>query len=127
MKAALQLSRRERQIMEVIFLLGNASAADVAERIPDPPSVTAVRAMLGILVKKRHLTSRKDGRKRMYRPVQSRSRAARSAMQNVLDVFYQGSVSDAVGAYLSDPRTRPSAEELQELRRLISRAREEGR
>lgn len=113
--------------MEVIFRIGSGSASEIADHLPDPPTDTAVRSMLGILARKGHLVSRKNGRQRIYRPAQSRSRAARSALKNVADVFYQGSVSDAVGAYLSDPRTRLSSEELNELRRLIDRARDEER
>ncbi len=127
MKANPKLSRRERQIMDVVYRLGEASAKDVADALPDPPSVTAVRTLLGILQRKGHLKSGKEGRRRVYRPVLSRAKAARSALKNVLDVFFDGSVPDAMTAYFNDPRNELDPEELDRLRALIDAARKDGR
>src|SRR5215472_12610248 len=124
-----QLSKRERQIMDVIYAQGEATVAQVMEEIPDPPMRGALRTLLRILEKKGHVTHRKEGREFIYRPMQNRGKAGRSALGRVLDVFFGGSLENAVAAHLSDPRraARPTAEELRRLSDLIEKAMKPGR
>ena len=123
-----QLSKRERQIMDVIYAHGEASVSQVMEGIPDPPMRGALRTLLRILEHKGHLNHRQEGREFIYRPTQPRGQAGRSALGRVLDVFFNGSLENAVAAHLSDPRrtARPSAEELQRLSDLIEKAKKQG-
>ena len=123
-----QLSKRERQIMDVIYAHGEASVSQVMEGIPDPPMRGALRTLLRILEQKGHLNHRQEGREFIYRPTQPRGQAGRSALGRVLDVFFNGSLENAVAAHLSDPRrtARPSVEELQRLSDLIEKAKEQG-
>ena len=116
-----QLSKRERQIMDVVYARGEASVAQILEGIPDPPMRGALRTLLRILESKGHLTHRKAGREFIYRPTQSRDKAARSALGRVLDVFFGGSLEGAVAAHLSDPRRagKITPEELRRLSDLI--------
>ncbi len=123
----LSLSRRERQIMDVIYGRTECSANDVRDGLPDPPTPTAVRTMLRILENKGHLTHRKDGRQFIYRPVRPRQQAARSAMRRVLSTFFGGSIEQAVAAYMSDPGVRLSTEEVERFRELIEKAAKKGR
>ena len=115
----LYLSRRERQIMDVIYACGEASAAEVVERIPEPPTRTAVRTMLRILEEKGHLKHHKQGREFIYRPTRPRQRAGQFALRGVLATFFDGSLEKAVAAHLADPATEPTPEELKRLARLI--------
>ncbi len=126
--ASLQhLSRRERQIMEVIYARGRASAAEVREGMPDPPSYSAVRALLAILERKGFLVHSEEGPRYVYRPVHRRARAGRTALRRVLTTFYDGSVGKAVAALLDAGGPEVTAEELERLSRLIEQARKEGR
>ena len=122
----MHLSRRERQIMDVIYALGQASVADVINGIPQPPTRTAVRTLLRILEEKGHLKHRKDGVRNIYRSHRPRSGAGRSAMKRVLNTFYDNSVEQAVAAYLSDPKAKVSKNELERLASLIEEARAKG-
>jgi BlaI family penicillinase repressor len=119
-----QLSKRERQIMDVIYARGEATVSQVMEGIPDPPMRGALRTLLRILENKGHLTHRKQGREFIYRPTQARGQAGRSALGRVLDVFFGGSLENAVAAHLSDPRraARLTPEELRRLSDLIDKA-----
>jgi BlaI family penicillinase repressor len=123
-----QLSKRERQIMDVIFARGEATVSQVIEGIPDAPMRGALRTLLRILERKGHLTHRKQGREFIYRPTQPRGQAGRSALGRVLDVFFGGSLENAVAAHLSDPRrvARIAPEELRRLSDLIEKAMGEG-
>jgi predicted transcriptional regulator len=123
-----QLSKRERQIMDVIYAHGKATISRVLAEIPDPPMRGALRTLLRIMEDKGHLTRRQDGREFVYRPTQPRGRAARSALGRVLDVFYNGSLEKAIAAHLSDPSRarKPSADELQRLSELIEQAKRKG-
>ncbi len=121
------LSRRERQIMDVVYARGSASATQVLEGLPDPPSRTAVRTLLRILEEKGHLKHRKDGREFIYLPTKPRQRAARSALRRVLHVFYGGSIEKAVAAHLADPNTELSKEDLKRLTDVIKQVRKKGR
>ena len=122
----LYLSRRERQIMDVVYASSEASAAEVVERLPDPPTRTAVRTMLRILEEKGHLKHRKQGREFIYQPTRGRQRAGQSAMRRVLTTFFEGSLEKAVAAHLADPATEPTPEELKRIARLIREAKKRG-
>jgi len=119
-----ELSRRERQIMDVVYARGTATAKQVLEGLPDPPSNSAVRTHLSILEEKGHLKHSKKGREYVYRPTRPRGKAGRSAVRRVVDVFFGGSLSDAVAAHLVDPETKLTDEELSALEALVRRARE---
>src|SRR3989442_15471789 len=93
-----QLSRRERQIMDVLHAHRRASAAEVLAALPDPPSYSAVRALLRILEEKGHVKHRRDGARYVYVPCASRAAASRSALQRVVATFFQGSVAQAMAA-----------------------------
>jgi BlaI family transcriptional regulator, penicillinase repressor len=123
-----QLSKRERQIMDVIYAHGEATVTQVLAELPEAPMRGALRTLLRILERKGHVTHRKDGREFIYRPTQARGRAGRSAMGRVLDVFFGGSLEKAFAAHLSDPsrKEKPSREELQRLAELIEEAKKKG-
>ena len=121
-----RLSGRERQIMDIIYARGAASATDVLGGLPDPPSRASVRTLLRILEEKGHLKHDKRGREFVYEPVRPRSRAGRSALRRVLETFYDGSLERAVAAHLADRQTDVSEEELKRLAELIGRARRKG-
>jgi predicted transcriptional regulator len=125
-KTTTDLSRRERQIMEIVYARGEASAAQVLEELPDPPSYSAVRALLAILEQKGQLKHRSEQGRYIYAPTRRRSKAGRSALVRVLETFYEGSLEKAVAALLSSD-SRLSAEELKRLGELIEQARQEGR
>ena len=128
MTQASELSKRERQIMDVIYAHGEATITQVFSELPDPPMRGALRTLMRIMEQKGHLTRRQEGREIVYRPTQPRGRAGRSAMGRVLDVFFSGSLEKAVAAHLSDPgrKTKPSREELQRLSDLIKAAKRNG-
>lgn len=113
------LSRRERQIMNVLYRAGHASVADIAEQLPNAPTDTAIRTHMRILEEKGHVKRRRDGRKHLYQPTVSRKRAARAALTGVLSTFFDGSLGDAVAAHLADPGSSIDDEELERLRALI--------
>jgi predicted transcriptional regulator len=120
------LSRRERQIMDVVYARGEATAADVAAGLPDPPTRTAVRTLLRILEQKGHLTHRRDGLTFVYRASRPRARAGRSALRRVLQTFFDGSLEKAVAAHLGDAATELAPDELNRLADLIDQARRKG-
>jgi predicted transcriptional regulator len=120
------LSRRERQIMEIIFRRGQASAMEVLAELPDPPTKTAVRTLLRILEDKGHLKHRQEGLAYIYVPARSRVLAAQSAFRRVLDTFFEGSLEKAVAAHLGDDAADLSAAELARLADLIRQARKKG-
>jgi predicted transcriptional regulator len=124
----LHLSKRERQIMDVVYALGEATVTQVLAGMPDPPIRGALRTLLRILEQKGHLSHRQQGREFVYRPTQPRGKAGRSALGRVLDVFFGGSLENAVAAHLSDPRRAGSLtpEELQRLSDLIDQAKKRG-
>jgi len=120
-----QLSRRERQIMDVIYAKGQASALEVTEALPDAPSKNAVRTLLGILEEKGHLTHSQDGMTYMYRAKQAREHAGPSALQRVLDVFFSGSLEQAVAAHLGESAEQLNDAELKRLVGIIQQARKD--
>lgn len=121
------LSRRERQIMNVLFRREQASVAEIAAELPDAPTDTAIRTHLRILEDKGHVKRQRAGRKHLYRPTISRSRAARTALNSVLSTFFDGSLGEAVATHLADPSAEVDADELRRLRKLIADARKDGR
>jgi len=126
-RSHINLSRRERQIMDVIYRLGRASVADVMGELPDPPSYSAVRALLRVLEEKGHLKHKKEGARYIYLPTRPRHNAGRSALRRILQTFYDGSTEKAVAALLDASDSKLSPEELDRLSRLIEEARREGR
>lgn len=122
-----ELSRRERQIMDTIYQRGRATVAEVQEGLPSPPSYSAVRALLAILVEKGWLKYESDGTRYVYSPTKPRRRAGTSAIKRVLETFYEGSVEQAMAALLKASESKLSDEQLDRLRMLIDDARKEGR
>ncbi|MGQ0649268.1 MAG: BlaI/MecI/CopY family transcriptional regulator [Gemmatimonadaceae bacterium] len=121
------LSRRERQIMDVIYARGLATAADVHAALPDAPSYSAVRALLRILEEKGHLTHHADGPRYVFSPVVPRDSARASALRGVVRTFFDGSPASAVAALLDMSGGKLSTDDLDEISALIKRARKEGR
>jgi predicted transcriptional regulator len=121
------LTRRERQIMDIIYARGEAAAADVHQALPDAPSYSAVRALLRILEDKGHLTHTEEGGKYVYAPTRPRETAGKSALRRVLETFFDNSAEKAVAALLDASDPGISAEELDRLARLIEQARKDGR
>ncbi|MBI5385892.1 MAG: BlaI/MecI/CopY family transcriptional regulator [Verrucomicrobia bacterium] len=118
-------SRRERQIMDALHARGQATAAEVLAALPDPPSNSAVRALLRILEEKGHLKHRRDGARFVYAPRVSRETASRFAIRRVLSTFFQGSVTNAVAALLEASDTKLSNAELDQLQEMIQHAKAE--
>jgi predicted transcriptional regulator len=121
-----QLSRRERQIMEVIYIHGRATAAEVLKSLPDPPSYSAVRAMLRILEGKGHLVHESDGPRYVFLPTTPREQARETALRGVIHTFFGGSPENAVAALL-DLDDELDGEALERLAERIAEARKEGR
>jgi predicted transcriptional regulator len=121
------LSRRERQIMDIIYRRGRATAAEVLADLPDPPSYSAVRALLRVLEEKGHLRHEEDGPRYLFVPTVGRDRASRSALKQLVRTFFDGSTEDAVAALLDMSRDRLEPDELDRLSALIEKARKEGR
>jgi BlaI family penicillinase repressor len=122
----LNLSRRERQIMDILFTQGRATAAEVMAALPDPPSYSAVRAMLRILEDKGHVRHEQDGPRYVYAPTVARESAKKSAIRHVLSTFFEGSASQAISALLDEDGAKLSDAELDRLARMIERARKGG-
>jgi predicted transcriptional regulator len=120
-----QLSRRERQIMDVIYARGQATAAEVTAALPDPPSYSAVRALLRILEQKGHLRHQEDGPRYVFLPTVSRDRARRSALRNLVRTFFDGSSAQAAAALIDQAEL--SDEDATRLAQLIEKAKKEGR
>ena len=121
------LSRRERQIMDILYARGEATVLAVAEALPDPPTSMAVRRMLHILVEKGHLKRRQEGREMVYAPRQPKTRAGTNALQAVLETFFGGSLEEALAAHLVSRREKLSEEERARLAQLIQKTRQQGR
>jgi predicted transcriptional regulator len=121
-----ELSRRERQIVDILYAQGRATAAEVQAGLPDPPSYSAVRAMLRILEEKGHVRHEQDGPRYVYVPTVARDNAKRSAMRHMLQTFFDGSAEQAISALLDDQSTKMSEAELERLALIISQARRSG-
>jgi len=122
-----QLSRRERQIMEVIYAHERATAAEVREHLPDPPSYSAVRAMLRILEEKGHLHHENDGPRYVFLPTTPREQARETALRGVVQTFFGGSPENAVAALLDLGDDDLDPEALERIAKRIAEARREGR
>jgi predicted transcriptional regulator len=123
----MHLSRRERQIMDIAYELGRATVTDVLQRLPDPPSYSAVRATLRILEDKGQLKHKEDGPRYVYMPTVSRNKARRSALTRLLQTFFDGSTEAAVAALLDMETSNLSPAELDRLAEMIDHAKREGR
>ncbi|MBL8169520.1 MAG: BlaI/MecI/CopY family transcriptional regulator [Acidobacteria bacterium] len=126
-KSHVHLSRRERQIMDIVYQRGQATAAEVMEQLPDPPSYSAVRAMLRLLEEKGYLRHEQDGPRYLFKPTLAREKARKSALKQMLQTFFDGSTEQAVAALLDMSRSKLSEDELERLSQLIEDARKEGR
>jgi predicted transcriptional regulator len=121
------LTRRERQIMDVLFARGEATVNQIAEALPDPPTPMAVRRMMHILEEKGHLRRREQGREVVYLPKQSKEKAGRTAFEKVLETFFGGSLEGALAAHLLSRKDGVTPEERDRLVALIEQAGKEGR
>ncbi|HEV7990186.1 MAG TPA: BlaI/MecI/CopY family transcriptional regulator [Gemmatimonadaceae bacterium] len=121
------LSRRERQIMDFLFRVGRATAAEVMEGLPDAPSYSAVRALLRILETKGHIRHEEEGRAYVYMPLQRRDSARQSALSHLLKTFFDNSAEQAVAALLAIKGEKMSEGELERMSKLIEAAKKEGR
>lgn len=113
------LTRRERQILDVLFRLGEASANDIVEAMPDELANATVRTQLRFLEEKGAVIYRREGKKFVYRAVKPKKNAAKTALRSVLNVFFGGSIEDAIATHLADPKSKLNAEQLERLRKLI--------
>jgi predicted transcriptional regulator len=121
------LSRRERQIMDLLFERGRATAAEVQESIPDPPSNSATRMMLRRLEEKGHVRHREEGLRFVYEPTEAREPASRSALKHLLKTFFGGSTEQAMLALLDETPSSQRHVQLDRLAAMIEKAKEEGR
>lgn len=121
------LTRREREIMDVIYRRGRATAHDVQEGLADPPSYSAVRALLRLLEERGHVRHVVEGQKYVYLPAVSKGDAKRSALAHVVKTFFGGSVEDAVATLLGSSKSKLTPEELDRLSKLIEDAKKGGR
>lgn len=121
------LSRREREMMNIIFRHGRATATEVMEAMAEPPSYSAVRATLRVLEQKGHLKHQHDGARYVYTPTVNREKARLFALDQVLTTFFDGSAASVVATLLEKSKDRMTPEELDRLSSLIDEARKEGR
>jgi predicted transcriptional regulator len=119
------LSRREREIMDIVYGLGSVTAGEVRERMASPPSYSAVRATMRVLEQKGLLKHEHDGRRYLYRPTLNRSRARQGAIDHLVQTFFDGSAAHAMVTLLE--RSQLSEDDLDRMAALIDRARREGR
>jgi BlaI family penicillinase repressor len=120
------VSRRERQILDVLYRAGRATAAEIQQAMPNPPGYSAVRTLLRILEDKGHVRHEQDGARYVYLPRVERDRAKRSAMRHLLHTFFDGSATQAIAALIDDDSHKLSADDWQRLADLIERARKDG-
>ena len=121
-----QLSRREREIMDVIYRSGRATAAEVMTSLSDPPSYSAVRALLRVLEDKGHVRHEEEGGRYVYAPAVPRHAARKSALKHLVETFFDGSAEQVVAAVLGGEASRLSDEELDRVSTLIDKARKDG-
>jgi len=122
-----KLTRRERQIMDVLYRDGEATVADVMAQMPDPPSYSAVRATMNVLEEKGHVRHKQDGPRYVYLPAVPRDRARRAALNHLLQPFFDGSAASAVVALLQLSDKSISAADFERLAAEVRKARQEGR
>jgi BlaI family penicillinase repressor len=120
------LSRRERQILDALYAAGRATAAEIQNAIPDPPSYSAVRTLLRILEDKGHVKHEQDGARYVYLPTVERENARRPALQHMLNTFFGGSATQAMAALLDEDSLELPKKDVERLKALIERARKEG-
>lgn len=121
------LTRREREIMDIVYRLGRVSAQDVLDNLAEPPSYSAVRALLRLLEERGHLQHSLQGARYMYAPKVAKRDARRKALQHVVTTFFGGSVGEAMVALVDSSRNKLTAEELDRLALLVEQARQEGK
>ena len=121
------LSRRERQAMDILFKRGKASASEIREAMEDPPTYSAVRALLRVLEEKGHIQHENEGLKYVYLPVMNRDKAKRSAVKHLVDTFFRDSPEQVVAALLDVSAKRLTHEELDRMVEMIDRAKKGGR
>ena len=127
MSGAAGLSRRERQIMDILYRQGKASSSEVREQMEDAPSYSAVRAMLRVLEEKGHVRHQAEGLKYVFVPTLAREKAKRTAVKHVMETFFNGSPEQIVAALLDVASTRLTREELDRMSKLIENAKKEGK
>lgn len=118
------LSRRERQIMDIVYARGRASAVEIQEAMPDPPGYSTVRTLLGILEKKGHLRHEKQGMSYIYLPTQPANQAAHSALNQVVQTFFASNIERVVATLLSSKEMRLTPEELDRISAMVEQARQ---
>jgi predicted transcriptional regulator len=119
------LSRRERQIMDALYRMERATAAEIQARLVPPPSYSTVRAQLRVLEEKGHVKHAEDGLRYVYMPIVGRKTARRSALRHLVETFFEGSAGNAVAALLGGEATKLSTDELDRISRMIDEARKE--
>ena len=119
------LSRRERQIMDLIFQHGEMTAQEVTDQLPDAPSYTTVRTLLRVLEEKGHLIHFQSGKQYVYKSVQAPESVRKQSLQHLLKTFFGGSISAAVATFLHQSDTKLTETELQELEEMVRKAREQ--
>jgi predicted transcriptional regulator len=122
-----KLSRRERQIMDVLYERGRATAAEILAALPDPPSYSAIRALIKVLEDKSHVKHREDGPRYVFTPSVPRSKARRNAVKHLLQTFFDDSAGEAVASLLGASAGKLKPEELDKIEELIARARKESK
>jgi BlaI family penicillinase repressor len=127
MRSDRSLSRRERQIMDIVYEMKEATVLQILERLPSPPSYSAVRALVRVLEQKGHLLHRQDGPRYVYAPRLAKDKARRSALAHLRQTFFDGSTTDVVAALLDLSEEDLSEEDYRKLAELIEKARTEGR
>ena len=121
----MDVSRRERQILDILYARGRATAAEIQAALPDPPGYSATRALLRILEEKGHIRHESDGPRYVFLPRVSRQKARVAALKHMLGTFFNGSAADAAAALVDGSAAKLSSEELDQLEALIARARKE--
>lgn len=122
MEKTAHLSRREREVMDLVFAQGEATLSQILEGMESPPTRPALRSILTILEGKGHLKHRQEGREFIYQPVHSREEVGQSTLSRVIGTFFGGSLTQALAAYLSHPQTQLSEAEITELRSFLDQA-----
>jgi predicted transcriptional regulator len=122
-----ELSRRERQIMDILYANAGATVMEVCRELADPPTDMAVRRLMHILEEKGHVKRKKRGREFVYIPKLSKARAGAAAFKHVLDTFFVGAIDEALSSHLARKESNVTPEQLDRIRELIDKARKEGR
>jgi BlaI family transcriptional regulator, penicillinase repressor len=119
MSNAEALARRERQVMDILYRVGEATAQEVMDQMPDPPTYSAVRALLATMIEKSLVSFRKDSRRYVYRPAVPEKKAKRSALKQLLSTFFEGKPENLVAALLDPKDQQLSSDEIEKIRSLI--------